>query len=197
MSNEKYFHGQHPANETKVYHLSRLAPYLTGGKIVCTDKNSALYLPPGWIHCTLTLSGGFSYFCQWASVEDLPALVRFFNIASKYQELEYTRDLLPHLLETLKLALTSPDPAIVRDALGHWVRLMDDITLSRNGIQQWGYSIISLTKSIIKGVVDDPRIELPATCPCSASTDLSSTLQSRMHLLTHALCKHPEQKFTR
>jgi hypothetical protein len=60
----------------------RLYTLLEGGKLFITTKSIGIYMPPGWIHGTYTLSGSLIIGVEFAFAECLMALAQALHVNS-------------------------------------------------------------------------------------------------------------------
>ena len=54
--------------------MARLASILEGGRCAITTHGDTLYMPPGWLHATLTVRGGILLGVNWTRSSDRPML---------------------------------------------------------------------------------------------------------------------------
>jgi hypothetical protein len=54
--------------------FARLASILEEGRCAITTHGATLYMPPGWLHATLTVRGGILFSVSWTRSSDHPML---------------------------------------------------------------------------------------------------------------------------
>ena len=86
------------------------------------DHASAIYLPAGWLHATVTLSGGFLTGITFLAAESIHITSACFaiEIATRPAEFGQNSDL---YLTALSLALQSNQDVVQQDAIREWIAL--------------------------------------------------------------------------
>ena len=95
---------------------------LDDGIITYTDSTMAIYVPAGWIHATLTLSGGFLAGITFVAAESIFITAQCFAMDLRHTPDEFEENC-QHYIDALEVSLRTQDVAIELQAVESWVTL--------------------------------------------------------------------------
>lgn len=163
----------------------RIVPLLTGGRIVKTTKSIALYIPAGWIHMVLTLSGGFLGGYTWSSPERIGTLLRCLEneivSGNSLEDLYHTVDL---AIDIIEITLLKGSKDEVNSSLKYWLELIRVLGINNN---DWGTYLRGRTHRTMQDLRDRGNPNLPSTCPCGYQHKKKTKFDMSNHIMTHKL----------